>query len=67
MGNLRTPAPLRYLPLDVAAERFDVSVRTIRRRISDGTIPGYRVGGRLRVREDHLERLAEPLPTVAGA
>lgn len=56
----------KYLPLTVAAEQFEISTRTLRRRIADGTIPGYRVGGRLRVREDHLDRLAEPLPTVAG-
>ena len=32
-----------YLSLDEAAEVMSLSTRTIRRRISDGTIPAYQV------------------------
>ena len=45
----RTERPT-YVSLQSAAEQHDVSVWTIRRRIADGTLPAYRVGGQLRVR-----------------
>ena len=35
--------------LAVAAESLGVSVKTIRRRISDGTVRGYRVGRLIRI------------------
>jgi excisionase family DNA binding protein len=56
-----------YLSLQTAAQLHDVSVKTIRRRIADGTLPAYRVGQQLRVREADLARLAVRVPTVAGA
>jgi excisionase family DNA binding protein len=33
----------------VAAETFDVSTKTLRRRIADGTVRGYRVGRLIRL------------------
>lgn len=48
-----------------AAEQFGVSVKTLRRRISDGTIHGYRVGRLIRVDMEELrERLLVEMPTV---
>lgn len=48
-----------------AAEYFGVSVKTLRRRISDGTIHGYRVGRLIRVDMKELrERLLVEMPTV---
>jgi excisionase family DNA binding protein len=49
-----------------AAERFGVCERTIRRRISDGTITAYRIGPRiLRVDLDEVEKaFIIPIPTV---
>lgn len=48
-----------------AAEHFGVSVKTLRRRISDGTIHGYRVGRLIRVDMRELrERLLVEMPTV---
>ncbi|MCF4122079.1 helix-turn-helix domain-containing protein [Antribacter sp. KLBMP9083] len=44
--------------LSEAAEAFGVSVKTIRRRIADGTIAGYRVGRLIRV---DLEEVRERL------
>ena len=34
--------------LSRAAEQYDISVKTLRRRIADGSLPAYRVGPRLR-------------------
>lgn len=35
-----------YLSLEQAAQITEQSVKTIRRRIADGTLPAYRFGGR---------------------
>lgn len=40
--------------LSTAAESLGVSVKTLRRRISDGTVRGYRVGRLIRVDLDEL-------------
>ncbi|QCP05145.1 helix-turn-helix domain-containing protein [Brevibacterium sp. CS2] len=51
--------------LTEAAERFGVSVKTLRRRIADGTIHGYRVGRLIRVDLDELhDRLLVEIPSV---
>lgn len=51
--------------LAVAAERLGVSVKTIRRRISDGTVRGYRVGRLIRVDLDELRKsLVVEIPTM---
>ena len=52
----------KYLRLATVADQYGISVKTLRRRISDGTIPGYKVGGQLRVREDDLDRLVRRIP-----
>ena len=45
-----------YLSLSEAAEVMSLSVKTVRRRIADGTIPAYTCGhGTLRIRLDDLE------------
>ncbi|WP_448712170.1 helix-turn-helix domain-containing protein [Microbacterium profundi] len=52
------------VPLTVAAERFGVSVKTLRRRIADGTIRGYRVGRLIRVDLHELDkRLLVEIPS----
>lgn len=55
-----------YLSLDEAAEVMSLSTRTIRRRISDGTIPAYGCGRRsIRIRLDELQatlRLQRSVP-----
>lgn len=51
--------------LSVAAESLGVSVKTIRRRISDGTVRGYRVGRLIRVDMDELRKsLVVEIPTM---
>jgi excisionase family DNA binding protein len=50
-----------------AAEHYGVNVKTIERRIADGTLPAYRVGPHVvRLRAADLEQLAQPIPTVAA-
>ena len=54
-----------YLSLDEAAEVMSLSTRTIRRRISDGTIPAYQCGRRaIRVRLDDLEAALRRIPSA---
>ena len=64
--QIRLDRPGRSLvSLAVAAERYGVSTKTLRRRISDGTVHGYRVGRLIRVDLDDLnEHLVEEIPTV---
>jgi excisionase family DNA binding protein len=51
--------------LAVAADRFGISIKTLRRRISDGTVHGYRVGRLIRVDLDELsEYLVVEIPTM---
>lgn len=54
-----------YLSLEEAAQVMSLSVKTIRRRIADGTIPAYQCGRRpIRIRLDELEAALRPIPTV---
>ena len=57
----------QLVPLPVAAEVFCVSVKTIRRRIADGTVTGYRIGRLIRVNLDEMrETFAVPVPHARG-
>ncbi|RGE19247.1 DNA-binding protein [Leucobacter sp. wl10] len=48
----------KLVSLAEAAEQFGISVKTLRRRISDGAVRGYRVGRLIRVdMNDLLENL----------
>lgn len=59
------PSMPKLVSLAEVAEQLGFSVRTLRRRISDGTVRGYRVGRLLRVdMNDLLENLVEEIPTV---
>ncbi len=54
-----------YVSLEEAAEMMSLSTRTIRRRISDGTIPAYKCGRRaIRIRVDELQAALRRLPSV---
>ena len=54
-----------YLSLEEAAEVMSLSVRTIRRRIADGTIPAYQCGRRpIRIRLDELEAALRRIPSA---
>ena len=54
-----------YLSLEEAAEVMSLSVKTIRRRIADGTIPAYQCGRRaIRIRVDELEAALRRIPSA---
>ena len=62
----REPLPT-YLTLAEAARLTRQSVKTIRRRVSDGTLPAYRLGPRsIRVRLDELEAAARRIPAAGN-
>lgn len=52
----KTSADQQLVSLADAAEQFGVSVKTIRRRIADGTVHGYRVGRLIRVDLNELQK-----------
>jgi len=60
---------IRLAPITTAADVVGVHSRTIRRRIADGTIHGYRVGPKLiRVDLNEVEtKLARIIPSAGGA
>jgi hypothetical protein len=50
--------------LAVAAGEFGVSIKTVRRRISDGTVHGYLIGRLIRVDLEELrQRMLVEIPT----
>lgn len=60
--------PRDLVPLTEAARIYGVSARTIRRRISDGTVTGYRIGPRLiRVDMNELAQALAVIPTVKAS
>ncbi len=64
----RYPEARRFIRQEVAAERWDVSVDTIRRLITDGKITGYRLNGRIiRVDVAEVDACFRPIPTVRQA
>lgn len=57
----------RLAPLNGAAEYAGVHPRTLRRRIADGSLTGYRMGPRIiRVDLNEVDALLTPILTVAG-
>lgn len=65
---MRSSHPARSLiSMSTAAELLGCSTKTIRRRIADGSLTGYRVGPRnLRVDQAEVEALARPIPAASG-
>lgn len=56
MQDKKASADQQLVSLAEAAEQFGVSVKTIRRRIADGTVHGYRVGRLIRVDLKELQQ-----------
>ncbi|MCA0306253.1 MAG: helix-turn-helix domain-containing protein [Actinobacteria bacterium] len=57
--------PVGYLSLKEAAERYNVSQTTIRRRIASGDLSALYCGRRIiRIPEAALDQLFKPLPTL---
>lgn len=54
-----------YITLAEAASRCGVTVKTIRNRIADGSLVGYRIGPRLlRVDPAEVDALMRPIPAA---
>jgi excisionase family DNA binding protein len=51
-----------WLSLAEVADMLGVHPRTIRRRIKEGAIPGYKVGQQIRIRRDDVGLLLERVP-----
>lgn len=57
----------RLAGLTQAAEHLDIHPRTLRRRIADGSVAGYRVGRLIKVDLDEAEAvLLRPIPSAGG-
>lgn len=63
-AHRRQERPQRLITQSDAADMLGVSVDTIRRRIADGSIRGFRVGRAVRVCEADAWRLARPIPVT---
>lgn len=63
------PTARRLVSLEKAAEYLGVAPLTIRRRIADGTIRGYRVDGTRAVRVDltDVDAMLRPIPAGGAA
>ena len=60
-----TRQPVEYLTLQEAADRYHVSVMTLRRRIRSGALPAVQAGHRLiRIPTTALEQLFTPAPNA---
>lgn len=58
----------RFLSLQAAALEYGFSVRTLRRYMADGALPGYRIGPRqIRVKREDLQALMVRIPTADAA
>ena len=59
--------PRELLTPQQAAQRLNVSVRTIRRYIASGDLTGYRLGPRMyRVDVAELDAVLRPIPVAGG-
>lgn len=56
-----------YESLPSAAARTGISVKTLRRRIAEGTLPVYRCGRILRVDPEEVDGIFHRYPQVAPA
>lgn len=66
-GTANEPDRSGYLSLEQAAAHLDVSEKTLRRRIADGTVPAYRLGHRaIRIKITDLDQLLRPIPTAGN-
>lgn len=65
---MSTLARSKRITLDVAADRYGVSVATLRRAIYRGDLPAYRLGARvLRVEEADVAALFERVQSAGDA
>lgn len=60
---MATKRRLEYESLSDAAERTGVSIRTLRRRITNGQLTAYRLGRVIRVQPDDVDQLLTRIPS----
>jgi len=63
-----TPAMTRtlgFIGLAEAAAYTDLSTKTLRRRIADGSLPAYRTGRLIKIRREDLDGLFRQIPNGA--
>jgi excisionase family DNA binding protein len=64
MAKSAKTATRRLASINQAAEYAAVSTKTIRRRIADGTLTGYRMGSRIiRIDLDEIDEVLTVIPT----
>lgn len=62
---MASTTPRRLASIERAAEYAECSTKTIRRRIADGSLTGYRMGARLiRVDLNELDSMLRPIPSA---
>lgn len=67
MAKNATTHARRLASINQAAEYAAVCTKTIRRRISDGSLTGYRMGSRvIRVDLNELDQLLRPIPSAVS-
>lgn len=66
--SVTLPARRELVTLSTAAEHLGVCTMTVRRRISDGTLTGYRIRGSRAVRVDlaEVDTMIQTIPTVGS-
>jgi excisionase family DNA binding protein len=66
MSITRT-GPDALISVEQAAEILTMTKQTVRRRISDGSLPAYRIAGQptIRVWRSDVEALLQPIPATA--
>lgn len=68
MSETKPTTPTADLTLQEVAALKKCSVRTIRRRISEGALPAHRIGPRyVRVKASDINLIDRPIPTVGFA
>lgn len=67
VSNPPAQIPQEYLNLSDFAALCGLSTKTIRRRISDGTISARRVGALIRIHRSELENLGRAIPNAKSA
>jgi excisionase family DNA binding protein len=54
----------KYASIAEIAEAYDISTKTVRRRIADGSLPARRLGRLIRIDVEAAENLLRPVPTA---
>lgn len=68
MLTVTDPNTTTYETIAEAAARTGVSTKTIRRRIAEGQVTGYRFGPRfIRLDPAEVDALLRPIPTAGSA